>query len=197
MMGTTVSTMHHPGYDNPDAVVLAAGPHGMRPTWRGKRASFYYCTHCDFTLQLGEPGALGKAVEHEGCRYPAPLRNVLKVLTDFLVALGKPKPMSEGVGSTIEGYCIDELNNTSAINSIIDDPNLHLGEARTFGLPANSGDKLPGVKSTHMPMARAIPRALRFAWTDLRIRSELTIKDRHGDIQDKRTYGEDPRRTKG
>jgi hypothetical protein len=35
------------------------------------------------------------------------------------------------------------------------------------------------------------------AWLDLRIPSELTIKRANGTIQDKRTYGNDPRRTKG
>lgn len=35
------------------------------------------------------------------------------------------------------------------------------------------------------------------AWEGLRLRSELTIKRRDGSIQDKRTYGDDPRRTKG
>lgn len=35
------------------------------------------------------------------------------------------------------------------------------------------------------------------AWENLRIRSELVIKDRKGRVQDTRTYGDDPRRTKG
>ncbi|GMV18586.1 MAG: hypothetical protein AMXMBFR56_68100 [Polyangiaceae bacterium] len=38
---------------------------------------------------------------------------------------------------------------------------------------------------------------LESAWEDLRIRSELVIKTRGGEIQDKRTYGEDPKRSKG
>lgn len=46
----------------------------------------------------------------------------------------------------------------------------------------------------------AISRAtvqLRNAWKFLRVRSELTIKLKNGDIQDKRTYGDDPREIKG
>lgn len=35
------------------------------------------------------------------------------------------------------------------------------------------------------------------AWEDIGVRSELTIKRRDGSIQDKRTYGADPRRTRG
>lgn len=35
------------------------------------------------------------------------------------------------------------------------------------------------------------------AWNYLDVRSELTIKRRDGSIQDKRTYGADPRRTRG
>ena len=35
------------------------------------------------------------------------------------------------------------------------------------------------------------------AWENLRIRSELVIKSRDGRIQDTRTYGDDPRRTRG
>lgn len=38
---------------------------------------------------------------------------------------------------------------------------------------------------------------LRSAWNDLRIRSELVIKTKDGEIQDKCTYGEDPKRSKG
>lgn len=38
---------------------------------------------------------------------------------------------------------------------------------------------------------------LRSAWSNLRIRSELTIKRRDGSIQDKRTFGDDPGETKG
>lgn len=35
------------------------------------------------------------------------------------------------------------------------------------------------------------------AWGSLRLRSELVIKDRKGRIHDTRTYGDDPRRTRG
>ncbi len=35
------------------------------------------------------------------------------------------------------------------------------------------------------------------AWNKLRVYSELVIKTKAGKIQDKRTYGEDPQRTKG
>lgn len=38
---------------------------------------------------------------------------------------------------------------------------------------------------------------LRQAWRYLYVRSELVIKARDGRIIDTRTYGEDPRRTKG
>lgn len=38
---------------------------------------------------------------------------------------------------------------------------------------------------------------LRDCWSILRIRSELRICDRRGKIVDSRTYGEDPKRTKG
>lgn len=38
---------------------------------------------------------------------------------------------------------------------------------------------------------------LNSAWEDLHIRSELVIKTKAGEIQDKRTYGEDPKRSKG
>lgn len=34
-------------------------------------------------------------------------------------------------------------------------------------------------------------------WKDYKIRSELYIKGRNGQIEDARTYGEDPRKTKG
>jgi Uncharacterized protein conserved in bacteria (DUF2188) len=34
-------------------------------------------------------------------------------------------------------------------------------------------------------------------WEDMKILSELTIKKKNGQIQDKRTYGKDPRGTKG
>lgn len=40
-------------------------------------------------------------------------------------------------------------------------------------------------------------QTLTSAWRDLGIRSELTIKRADGTIQDKRTFGADPRRTKG
>lgn len=39
--------------------------------------------------------------------------------------------------------------------------------------------------------------ALDQAWLFLAVESELTIKRKDGSIQDKRTYGEDPRRTRG
>ena len=42
-----------------------------------------------------------------------------------------------------------------------------------------------------------IRRRLSDAWAFLRLRSELVIKNKKGEIQDKRTYGEDPRRTRG
>lgn len=38
---------------------------------------------------------------------------------------------------------------------------------------------------------------LNFIWAEWCIRSELTIKGRDGSIQDTRTYGDDPRRTRG
>jgi len=38
---------------------------------------------------------------------------------------------------------------------------------------------------------------LSYAWEQMHIRSELTIKRADGTIQDKRTFGEDPRRTRG
>jgi hypothetical protein len=34
-------------------------------------------------------------------------------------------------------------------------------------------------------------------WDKFRVRSELTIKTKAGEIQDKRTYGDDPARSKG
>ena len=39
--------------------------------------------------------------------------------------------------------------------------------------------------------------SLMYAWRTLRIRSELRICDRWGKVVDSRTYGEDPRATKG
>lgn len=42
-----------------------------------------------------------------------------------------------------------------------------------------------------------VARELRRAWEGLRVRSELVIKDRHGRIQDRRTYGDDPRSSRG
>lgn len=54
-----------------------------------------------------------------------------------------------------------------------------------------------GSRQSKADMSWLASISLKWAWTMLRIRSELVIKDRKGRVQDTRTYGDDPRRTRG
>lgn len=59
------------------------------------------------------------------------------------------------------------------------------------------GNEFVRTMTSKRPLVEWAATELNALWDLLRVRSELTIKDKAGDIQDKRTYGEDPVRSKG
>lgn len=66
-----------------------------------------------------------------------------------------------------------------------------------WALFAPDGEMLTSDYNKAVLVKRAAQR-LKDAWVELRVPSELVIKGRHGTrIQDKRTYGLDPRRIRG